>query len=87
MFESGFFGERPGNTYVVTVGGFQNGAERPLQISGLLVFRPYRDYDVTPDGQWFLAVFPEDQTDVEPGFQITIVLNWFEELKARVPVP
>jgi hypothetical protein len=35
-------------------------------------------------------VFPADQADFvteTPDEQINIVLNWFEELKARVPVP
>ena len=37
-------------------------------------------YDVTADGQQFLMV-SETQTTAE----LTVVLNWFEELKARVP--
>jgi hypothetical protein len=41
-------------------------------------------YDVSPDGKSFLMVRRE------PGSiptRIKIVLNWFEELKKRVPVP
>ena len=38
-------------------------------------------YDVSLDGQQFLMV----QTESE-AFEYNIVLNWFEELKARVPV-
>jgi len=48
-----------------------------------------RTYDVSPDGQRFLAVntIPlKADGDVSPP-QINIVLNWFEELKERVPVP
>ncbi len=48
-----------------------------------------RTYDVSPDGQRFLAVntIPlQADGDVSPP-QINVVLNWFEELKARVPVP
>ncbi len=48
-----------------------------------------RTDDVSPDGQRFLAVntIPlEADGDVSPP-QINIVLNWFEELKERVPVP
>ena len=45
-------------------------------------------YDITPDGQQFLMIFPADQEDfVAEHRQINIVLNWFEELKERVPVP
>ncbi len=49
----------------------------------------YRDYDISPDGERLLMVFPADQPDSgEPARpQINIVLNWFEELKERVPVP
>ncbi len=47
-------------------------------------------YDVSNDGQRFLMVFPADQADSvteTANEQINIVLNWFEELKERVPVP
>ncbi len=46
-------------------------------------------YDVTPDGTRFVFVQPGAQTESEEqaGPQINIVLNWFEELKERVPVP
>jgi len=40
-------------------------------------------YAVTPDGQHFLLLKP---STVEPARQIHVVLNWFEELKRRVPV-
>ena len=40
------------------------------------------NYDVSPDGQHFLMVRSAAESEVS-GF--TVVLNWFEELKARVP--
>ena len=43
-----------------------------------------RNYDIMPDGQKFLVVRRPEQTG-QP--QIYIILNWFEELKERVPVP
>ncbi len=43
------------------------------------------NYDVTPDGQRFIMIKAADEEE-EPG-QINVVLNWFEELKERVPVP
>ena len=47
-----------------------------------------RTYDVSPDGQQFLMVKdPTISTDGEMPRQINIVLNWFEELKERVPTP
>ena len=43
------------------------------------------DFDVTPDGRRFLMVQQGAQDSPAPQ-QINIVLNWFEELKQRVPV-
>jgi hypothetical protein len=43
------------------------------------------NYDVSPDGQRFLMLKPSESTGVAPT-QINVVLNWFEELKRRVPV-
>jgi Tol biopolymer transport system component len=41
-----------------------------------------RSYDVTPDGERFLLTkLPDDR----PHPQVVVVLNWFEELKAKVP--
>ncbi len=38
-------------------------------------------YDVTTDGQRFVCnVLPEESVS-----SVTLVLNWFEELKQRVP--
>jgi Tol biopolymer transport system component len=42
------------------------------------------NYDVSPDGQRFLMLKASDQTRVAPT-QINVVLNWFEELKQKVP--
>ena len=46
-----------------------------------------RPYDVMPDGR-FLAVVPAGQSTASgapAAPQIQVVLNWFEELKRRVP--
>jgi len=42
------------------------------------------NYDVTPDGQRFLMLKSVDQGQAAPT-QINVVLNWFEELKQKVP--
>ena len=42
------------------------------------------NYDVSPDGQRFLMLKPSEQEAAAPT-QINVVLNWFEELKRRVP--
>lgn len=40
-------------------------------------------YDVSSDGQRFLKLKTSEQA--ESATQINIVLNWFEELKQKVP--
>jgi eukaryotic-like serine/threonine-protein kinase len=42
------------------------------------------NYDISPDGQRFLMLKPNEQEVAAPT-QINVVLNWFEELKRRVP--
>jgi serine/threonine-protein kinase len=47
-----------------------------------------RGYDVSPDGQRFLMIkenAPTEQTSTTMPASMVVVLNWFEELKARVP--
>ena len=47
----------------------------------------FRHYDVAPDARRFLVIsragVSADETNV--GTEIVVVLNWFEELRARVP--
>jgi len=45
---------------------------------------PVHNFDVSPDGQHFLMLKPVEQEQAAPT-QINVVLNWFEELKQRVP--
>ena len=45
-------------------------------------------WDITPDGEQFVMVQPATADNNETARdRVNIVLNWFEELKARVPVP
>ena len=44
---------------------------------------PVTNYDVSPDGQRFLMIKASEQES--EATQINVVLNWFEELKGRVP--
>ena len=47
-------------------------------------FYPFlANYDVSPDGQRFLMVKASGKESV--ATQLNVVLNWFEELKERVP--
>jgi hypothetical protein len=45
---------------------------------------PARSYDVTADGQWSLMV-QEKERPPTVVTQMVVVLNWFEELRRRVP--
>ena len=53
-----------------------------------LIAQVSRDYNVTPEGKQFIALFPLER--IQPGDQavqqINVVLNWLEELQQRVPV-
>jgi hypothetical protein len=44
----------------------------------------FPNYDVSPDGQRFLMLKPVEQAEAAPT-RINVVLNWFEELKQKVP--
>ena len=44
-----------------------------------------RNIDLLPDGQHFVAAVQHEAGGTGTQPQIEIVLNWFEELKARVP--
>jgi len=64
-------------------------SERQLPVQGFVTVANRRDYDIEPDGERFVMVFPADLDNLEEAArpQINIVQNWFEELKERVPVP
>jgi serine/threonine-protein kinase len=46
-----------------------------------------REFDILPDGR-FIGLVPLDRTDslIPDVAEIRVVLNWFEELKSRVPI-
>jgi Tol biopolymer transport system component len=67
-----------------TRGGFS--AEKPKMLFEgryMPTLATITNYDVTPDGQRFLMIkASEEKTSAT---QINVVLNWFEELKQKVP--
>jgi eukaryotic-like serine/threonine-protein kinase len=70
---------------VTTQGTFSAGKpkmlfEGPYQLTPLTA----TNYDLSPDGQRFLMLKPSESAEAAPT-QITVVLNWFEELKQKVP--
>jgi serine/threonine-protein kinase len=62
-------------------------SEKTLPIEGFLPIINYREYDVLPDGKALVMVFPAErgQNAAPPAPRIHTVMNWTEELKARVP--
>ena len=74
---------------VVTEPTFAFRNEQTLPIEGFTTVAFYRSYDMTPDGERLVMVFPADQAD--PGAtttqQINVFLNWHQELLERVPIP
>ena len=45
-----------------------------------------RPYDITPDGKQFLVMQLPPEQEAKASPQINMALNWFQELKQRVPV-
>jgi serine/threonine-protein kinase len=46
-----------------------------------------RSYDVAPDGRIVAVILTEDATESPATQGLAVVLNWHEELKAKVPMP
>jgi eukaryotic-like serine/threonine-protein kinase len=68
---------------VATEGAFSAGKPKVL-FEGTYVPTPrsFPDYDVSPGGQRFLMLKADEEATPT---QINVVLNWFEELKQKVP--
>jgi Tol biopolymer transport system component len=69
---------------VITEAGLGAGAERVLPLEGFLVWNGRRDYVPSADGKRFLVVVPASERPALP--RIDIVQNWFDEVRARVPI-
>jgi hypothetical protein len=70
--------------------GFSFGNATPVVVGGLpiIALGASRPYDVTRDGKQFVVVAIAFRgTGVVSIPEIEIVVNWFEDLKKRVPVP
>jgi serine/threonine-protein kinase len=66
---------------------FSFGKPTPLPIEGFESNRERGGFAVTPDGKHFVVLLPVSQEAVKASSeQIKITINWFEELKQRVPV-
>ena len=47
---------------------------------------PLRSHDVAPDGERFYVVQSRPYPPLPPVTHVNLIQNWFEELKAKVPV-
>ncbi len=85
-----FFIPAPGQFLVVNVTmdeSFAFTAPAPFpRLFGLSPPASPRNYDILPDGR-ILGINTAGDTGGNSAARITIVQNWFEELKAGVPVP
>jgi len=76
---------RKGNKMMVvgiqTEPTFSPGAPKPLFELEDASFLP--SFDISPDGRHFVMIQKGEQS--APPTQLRVVLNWFEELKAKVP--
>ena len=43
------------------------------------------NYDIAPDGKRFVMIEEPKSSSTPQALKFTVVLNWFEELKARAP--
>jgi hypothetical protein len=70
---------------IATKPGFAAGKPR-LLFEGAYLPTPlaFPNFDVSSDGQRFLMLKPSEQ-EAAALTHINVVLNWFEELKRRVP--
>src|SRR5439155_25528491 len=69
---------------------FSFGKPTTLPITGFVQPVPgHRNFDIAPDGKHLIGVLPasaaSQNTNARPSGQINAVMNWFEELKQRVP--
>jgi serine/threonine-protein kinase len=73
-------------TPVTSEGAFSFGVAQQLPIT--FVERQSastaRNHDITPDGK-FIGVIAVGESQVNPSHQINLVVNWFEELKQKLP--
>ncbi|HEY3455605.1 MAG TPA: protein kinase [Bryobacteraceae bacterium] len=55
----------------------------PARVTGARISTQPRAYDILPDGR-FIGLMDASEPPENAAFEIRVVLNWFEELKARV---
>jgi hypothetical protein len=68
----------------VTTGGQIAVGSPTVLFEGPFLNPPGPSYDVTPDGKRFLVLVPVGED--APLTRVNLVVNWFQELRAKVPV-
>ena len=73
---------------VITAGAASFGApvQFPAAVTGDLLSGDRRAWDILPDGRVIGIVSDVDNAARSATTELRLVLNWFEELKQRVPV-
>jgi dipeptidyl aminopeptidase/acylaminoacyl peptidase len=72
---------------VLATSPFAISTDRQLPIEGFAAFPSYQGYDLTPDGQKLVVVYPAGDAgkgEADPD-RIDVVLSWDQELKRLVP--
>jgi hypothetical protein len=64
---------------------FGSPAAFPARVTANRVSIETRAYDLLPDGRFIGLVPASEPESSAAGTQFRVVLNWFEELNARVP--
>ena len=70
---------------ITTEPSFQAGTPRMLFEENYVRRNNEPNYDVSLDGERFVMIQASEEQDSPAPQQINVVLNWFEELKRRVP--
>jgi serine/threonine-protein kinase len=74
-------------SYRVTSDSFVPGEPRAWSEKSVLDLGELYSYDVAPDGKRVAVVlYPDGTADQKPATSLTILLNFFDELKRRVPL-
>jgi hypothetical protein len=59
----------------------------PATVTGDRLSRERRAWDILPDGRFIGIVSASADATRSPPAEMRLIINWFEELKQKVPVP
>ena len=73
---------------IATQQSFTFGNPVPIPIDGIFGSGAgaVRDFDVTPDGKFIVVKGAAQFSQTTGPLQVLVVLNWFSELRQRIPV-